>query len=136
MPNPAEIVRSCHSLLKNTGILFLYVPHGKSLSMRLLKGNSISSWIPFHLQLFTKKSLTLLLQRANFSQVKTYQYSPPSWLPLSFMQAWNRIKGSSELKHAFPKWLFFFCLPIGWIGSKIGLGEELVAVGCKRQGKG
>lgn len=108
----------------------VYVPHGRSLSMRLMKGNSISSWIPFHLQLFTYKSLRWLLEEAGFTDIKIYGYYPTSWLPLSFVQLRNKKQPTLELGH--PTWLSLVCYPIGWIANKVGLAEELIGAGIKR----
>lgn len=115
IPNLREVITKCHDLLKNDGQLLIYVPHGRSLSMRCLKGKSVSSWIPFHLQLFTRKSIKHLLNNAGF-KTKVYGYYPDSWLPLSFTQN-------------YPAWLKLGLYPIGWVASKIGLAEELVGIG-------
>ena len=97
--------------------------------MRLLKGNSISAWIPFHLQLFTRKSLKRLLEEAGFKDVRIYEYNPTSWLPLSIMQWKNRNQATA--KYNYPSWLTWVCYPMGWLAGKVGFGEELVAVGIK-----
>ena len=129
VPNPKEVVKECYRLLAKGGQLMLYVPHGRSLSMRLMKGNSISSWIPFHLQLFTRKSLTKLLKEAGFSCINIYGYYPSSWLPLSIMQLKN--KKQLTLKYDYPLLLKIICYPIGWLAAILGYGEELVAIGNK-----
>ncbi len=105
----------------------IYVPHGRSLSMRIMKGNSISAWIPFHLQLFTRKSLGRLLDDAGFNDICIYEYNPPSWLPLSIMQWRNRRQPTVKYNH--PRWLTWTCYPIGWLAAKCGMGEELVGIG-------
>lgn len=126
IPNPKEVLQECHRLLSKGGQIMVYVPHGRSLSMRLMKGNSISSWIPFHLQLFTKPSLKRLLNQAGFLRTNIYEYYPYNWLPMSIMQ-W-RARRQSKLNHDYPRWLTWICYPIGWISAKIGLGEELVGL--------
>ena len=99
--------------------------------MRFMKGNSISAWIPFHLQLFTRKSLMRLLEDAGFkpqiSQIT--EYNPTSWLPLSIMQWKNQKQPSTQYDH--PRWLILACYPIGWLAAKFGMGEELVGIGLK-----
>jgi len=129
VPNPKEVVRECYHLLAKGGQILIYAPHGRSLSMQLMKGNSISSWIPFHLQLFTRKSLTLLLKDAGFTNIKIYNYYPNSWLPLSIMQLVNKKQQIMELD--CPSWLKIVCYPIGWLTAIFGFGEELVAKGSK-----
>lgn len=129
VPNPKQVIRECWRLLHEGGQLLVYVPHGRSLSMRIMKGNCISSWIPFHLQLFTKKSLTRLLAEAGLKDIRVYGYYPNSWLPLSIMQWKARKRRHLELTP--PSWLCFVCYPLGWMFSRIGWAEELVGTGIK-----
>jgi len=130
VPNPKEVIRECRRLLRGGGKLMVYVPHGSSLSMRCMKGNSISAWIPFHLQLFTRKSLKWLLKEVGFKDVRIYGYNPTSWLPLSIMQ-W-RNQGRTVAKYSHPRWLTWACYPIGWLAAKCGMGEELVGLARNR----
>jgi|LQYC01.1.fsa_nt_gi 2-polyprenyl-3-methyl-5-hydroxy-6-metoxy-1,4-benzoquinol methylase len=130
VPNPKEVIRECRRLLCGGGKLMVYVPHGRSLSMRFMKGNSISAWIPFHLQLFTKKSLHLLMKEAGFANIKIYGYNPMSWLPASIMQ-WKYQK-QATVKYVHPAWLTLVCYPIGWFAAVSGAGEELTATGRAR----
>ena len=95
--------------------------------MRLMKGNSISAWIPFHLQLFTRKSLRRLLEDAGFKDIRIYEYNPTSWLPLSIMQWKNRKQATAKYNHS--PLLALACYPIGWLAAKFGMGEELVGIG-------
>jgi len=125
--NPKEVIRECRRLLCEGGQLMVYVPHGRSLSMRLMKGNSISAWIPFHLQLFTRKSLKRLLYEAGFDDIRIYEYNPRSWLPLSIMQWKNKKHATAKYNHSRLQALA--CYPIGWIVSKVGLAEELIGIG-------
>ncbi|MDD5242729.1 MAG: class I SAM-dependent methyltransferase [Syntrophorhabdaceae bacterium] len=127
VPNPKEVIKECRRLLCREGQLMIYVPHGRSLSMRLLKGNSISAWIPFHLQLFTRKSLKQLLSKVGFKDIQIYDYNPPSWLPSSIMQ-W-KYREQAAAKYYYPPWLSFACYPLGYLAAKCGLGEELVGIG-------
>ena len=127
VPNPKEVVSHCRRLLCDKGQLLIYVPHGRSLSMRFMKGNSISAWIPFHLQLFTSKSLRRLLIEAGFNEVHIYQYCPTSWLPLSIMQ-W-RTKEQARAKYAHSRGLALICYPIVWLAAKLGMGEEVIGIG-------
>lgn len=129
VPNPKEVIVECRRLLRSGAQLMIYVPHGRSLSMRLLKGNSISAWIPFHLQLFTRKSLHVLMKEAGFKDIRIYEYNPTSWLPLSIMQRRSRKRPVAEYGHS--RWLTWTCYPIGWLAAKFGMGEELVGIARK-----
>ena len=131
IPNPVKAVEKCCRLLKKGGRLMIYVPHGKSLSMRLMKGNSISSWIPFHLQLFTHRSLRMLLEQAGLCDIRIHNYYPHTWLPLSLVQWKNSRNNINLLKHDCPTWLVLGCYPIGWLASKVGVAEEIIGIGMK-----
>ena len=132
VPNPKEVIAECRRLLSGGGgQLTIYVPHGRSLSMRIMQGNSISAWIPFHLQLFTRKSLRRLLEEAGLNPqitpinpIRIYEYNPTSWLPLSIMQ-WKNQK-QPLMKFNRPRWLTITCYPIGWLAAKFGIGEEII----------
>lgn len=125
VPNPTEVIRECRRLLCRGGQLMIYVPHGRSLSMRIMKGNSISAWIPFHLQLFTRKSLWRLLSEAGFKGVRIYEYNPTSWLPLSIMQ-WRNQK-QAAVKYDHPACLSWVSYPVGWLAAKFGMREEIIS---------
>jgi 2-polyprenyl-3-methyl-5-hydroxy-6-metoxy-1,4-benzoquinol methylase len=129
VPNPKEVIPECRRLLSWGGQIMVYVPHGRSLSMRLMIGYSISAWIPFHLQLFTRKSLRRLLNESGFKDVHIHEYNPTSWLPLSIIQ-WRNQKRATA-KYNYSRWLSLACYPIGWLAAKFGMGEELVGVGSK-----
>lgn len=128
VPHPKEVIAKCRRLLRGGGELMIYVPHGRSLSMRLMKGNSISAWIPFHLQLFTRKSLKRLLDEASFTDIQIYGYYPISWLLSSFIQ-WKNRKQTTVKKHDYPAWLSCVFYPIGWLAAKFGMEEELIGIG-------
>ncbi len=129
VPNPKEVIRECCRLLRYDGKLFVYVPNGRSFSLRFMKGHSISSWIPFHLQLFTHKSLRLLLNESGFEKIQIYGYYPFSWLPLSIAQ-WIRDK-ENKPGLSYPVWLNYILYPFGWVLSKTRFAEELVGVGTR-----
>ncbi|OGF34302.1 hypothetical protein A2482_00730 [Candidatus Falkowbacteria bacterium RIFOXYC2_FULL_48_21] len=122
--DPERLIARCSQLLRRSGELMIYVPHGQSFSMRVFKGNSVSSWIPFHLNLFSTKSLADLLRKNNFSQVRIRGYCPLTWLPISIVQS-----GFGSIQRS--KWLNILCYPFGWLFCRIGMAEELVGIGTK-----
>jgi glycosyltransferase involved in cell wall biosynthesis/SAM-dependent methyltransferase len=128
VPNPSELVTQCRRLLiPGEGRLLLYVPHGRSLSMRLLGRYSNNSWIPFHLSLFSKRSLRRILLESGFTQVEILTYSPIHSLPFSLRQFLGRAGNR-------PGWgrlqwpIYLGLMPVGWLADRLGMGEELIAV--------
>ena len=107
----------------------IYAPHGRSFSIRVMRGRSISSWIPFHLQLFTRTSLAILLRETGFDGVKIHGYSPPHWLPMSVMQLVGLgVNGRAPWLLSF---LIAACAPVSWLATKVGMAEELIGIGKK-----
>jgi len=127
--DPRSTLRECRRVLSPGGAVLVYVPHGQSLSIRLMNGGSISSWIPFHVQLFTHDSLSRLLREAGFDSVEIHGYSPLHWLPLSIAQLLG--VGNDRFARRLVSLLLPLCAPIGWLATKIGMAEELVGVGRK-----
>ncbi len=129
MPNCKDIVQKCYHLLKPGGKLLIYVPNGNGFTMRFMKKYSVSSWIPFHLQLFTPRSANLVMREVGFKDIRVYGYNPTSWIPLSFSQL--KRKNYSTFSGLYPYWFELWCYPVGWITKIFGLAEELVVV-CKK----
>lgn len=128
MPNPSEIIAQCAQLLvEGEGRMFFYVPHGHSLSMRLLGRYSNNSWIPFHLNLFNPPALRRMLPEAGFRRVEIHTYSPIHALPASLLQMLGHAgdpRGWGRLQ-----WPIYLGLaPLGWMADRLGMGEELIAV--------
>lgn len=84
--DPLASIRALRTHLRAGGRFLAYVPSADALSVRVLRGRSQNSWLPFHLQLFSRKGLSLLLKRAGFESVSLHGYSPPSWWAITARQ--------------------------------------------------
>lgn len=84
--NPLPALQSAHRLLRTGGQLAIYVPNADSLSLALLRSRSISHWVPFHLHLFTLRSLAHALLEAGFVVRRQELLTPPTWWFLSVAQ--------------------------------------------------
>lgn len=68
--NPLETLQEARRLLTPGGRLFITTPNIESLEFRLYGGRWVAMEPPIHLQLFSPKSLTKLLNEAGFSNSK------------------------------------------------------------------
>lgn len=128
VPNPSSVVTQCARLLiPGEGRLIIYVPHGRSLSMRLLGRYSNNSWIPFHLSLFTRPTLRRMLIEAGFKHVDIWSYTPMHALPFTLRQALGR-RGDERSWRRLRWPLYVALFPVGWLADRLGIGEELIAV--------
>jgi SAM-dependent methyltransferase len=125
VPNPAAVLKECVRLLAPGGELFIFVPNGASPSLRLLGRYSISSWIPFHLTLFTPKAMGILCRQAGLPQVRVLGYVPASWPALTLMQLLR--KDNAWLRSPlYPRWFGVLFYPLGMVRWPLMLAEELV----------
>ncbi len=127
--SPIDFLRKCHNLLGKDGELEIRIPHGKSLEMRVCWKYSSQSWVPFHINMFDKKTITQILQSAGFSSISVHTNPIPWWWILSFRQyIWtiNMRRGETNFhQNIFHKLLQWVLLIPLWIISRFGLGEEL-----------
>ncbi len=130
LPDPLTALSLLRSRLAPGGHLICYVPHGRSLSVRLLGDRSISVWVPYHLQLFSRRGLELLLRRAGFDEIEIGLYSPLDWWPLTFRQAVRTPGFVTRPRHGidgFATAAARALTPVWLLSNHLGLGEELVA---------
>lgn len=127
VPAPDLFLQECRKLLRPGGKIHIYVPHGRSLSMRTLRRYSITSWIPFHISLFTRPSLEAALRAAGYKSIRVTQFSPPDWWPESVKQLLG-LHPQKRLNRWIEAGLLMVFLPLGAVSARLGCGEELVAV--------
>lgn len=77
LPNPPEVLREIHRILKPNGLLFLRTPNVEGLEARVFRGNWYGLDPPRHLYLFSPRTLRMLLEREGFTETRsTYLYHP------------------------------------------------------------
>jgi len=129
VPDPVKTLGRCFSLLRNQGRIFVYVPHAHGLGLKIFRQDSVVSWIPFHLQLFTRESLKDALSTAGFSRNRVCGHNQSGWLALSLAQRRSRGRRKAALNAGHcAKYL---CRALGFAAGKFGLSEELAAAGIK-----
>jgi SAM-dependent methyltransferase len=129
--DPLEILVKLRRHLLPDGRVMLYVPSGECLSLRLLRGGSVSSWIPFHITLFSRRGIETMLMRAGFRVERLGTYSPLAWWKLTARQivsssGWGSRKPSLSERVAMA--LVGLGAPLWLLASYVGLGEELYVI--------
>ena len=66
MKNPDDFVRSLQDYVKPNGKIVLFVPNGRSYTVRHLKQYALNVWPPFHVNLFTPQYFTQHFSDINF----------------------------------------------------------------------
>jgi SAM-dependent methyltransferase len=125
--DPAAEVREMARFLRVGGLLKLYVPHAGALTLRVLRAGSVSSWVPFHLTLFSTTGMRALLNRAGLEPVELRQYSPIDWLSQSVSQTLELGGVGPARAAAIGRASAPLLRPLSLVGPRFGVGEELIA---------
>lgn len=130
--NPYEFLKKAHDLLKVGGVAYCYIPNGIGPTMTLMRQYSITSWVPFHINLFSPHSISRLANEIGF-KVSLTQISHPEWALMSMKQWVNRDKPSFDEKSSlwWDRVALALLAPIWWLMKAVWQGEELFLVGYK-----
>jgi len=124
--NPRAFLQKVYQVLRPGGTAYGYVPNGNSPSMRYMGKYSVSSWIPFHINLFTPATLDKLARETGF-KTHVSLITNPNWVALSIYQWRNRNRKKINFSNGFlsQKISMSIVAPISWLFKKMGMGEEL-----------
>lgn len=132
---PEAFLKKCLDLLKKGGELEIRVPHWESLEMKTWGKYSSQSWVPFHINMFNKKTITELLEWIGYTSIQVSTNPIPWWWILSFRQ-WNGTINRKRGVTNFHQSIFHILLqgmlliPL-WIVARFGYGEELHIIAHK-----
>lgn len=80
VPDPYEILTGIFKILKPNGYLVLSTPNSNGWGARLFGKRWINWHAPYHLHLFSKKSLIIISQKAGFEVEKIKTITSSEWL--------------------------------------------------------
>ncbi len=102
--DPAIFLNQIHKLLKKNGVLAIAVPNFNSIRVRLLGTRDNSClWCPEHVSYFTINSLSLLLNKVNFSVINYHNISRMPYFAISDLlnlNGWLRKIVNNTTKYA------------------------------------
>jgi ubiquinone/menaquinone biosynthesis C-methylase UbiE len=125
---PVKMLLEVYRVLKSGGELYIYVPNGESFTVKYFKGCSINSWIPYHISLFTKKSLSFALNKAGFKidNIKFLFCTPLSWF-YQTIKIFIKGKMESNFNLNLPeKFVALLFIPLSRCLNILGIAEEIV----------
>ncbi len=103
LPNPKEILKIAHQLLKPGGILVLYLPNAGSFQANLFKGEWLHWDPPRHLFLFSPQDCVDQLSVAGFQLLKESHFNT-EYNPFGFQQSiLNRFSKDREVLYEYLK---------------------------------
>ena len=86
IPEPKDTLAKIASLLRPDGHVYIFVPNGASILFRLFRRYHVSSWIPFHLNLFTPPAMKRLCGDVGLRIERLRTFQPHTWLKMSLQQ--------------------------------------------------
>jgi 2-polyprenyl-3-methyl-5-hydroxy-6-metoxy-1,4-benzoquinol methylase len=136
--DPIRMLSAIYRLLKPGGIVCISCPNSQSWLRKTFKKNWVNWHVPFHLTHFSRKTLSDLLSKSNFSVKKSSDSTPALWVAHSIITCSFFVPGkvTSQLRSAplvagmilIIRGLFFLFL---WLGNILGRGDCLVFVAKK-----
>jgi 2-polyprenyl-3-methyl-5-hydroxy-6-metoxy-1,4-benzoquinol methylase len=131
--DPLAFIKKAHGLLRPGGQLFLYVPNYASLLQKFCGKYNINSWVPFHINYFTRTTARKALELGGFPDCRIMTNTYPGYFPLTAKQYLYRNRGSFDVQNlGWLVLLFLICSPLHLLPDTLGWGEELVIHGGKQ----
>ena len=105
IPEPKDTLAKIVSLLRPDGHVYIFVPNGASILFRLFRRYHVSSWIPFHLNLFTPPAMKRLCGDVGLRIERLRTFQPHTWLKMSLQQLSMKrgFYGSSKTESFLPE---------------------------------
>lgn len=80
LPNPIEFLKGVYSILRVGGILIISTPNANGWGAKLFGRKWINWHTPYHLNLFSKKSIEITARKSGFSVEKIRTITSSEWL--------------------------------------------------------
>jgi 2-polyprenyl-3-methyl-5-hydroxy-6-metoxy-1,4-benzoquinol methylase len=136
LPDPVAYLKVLLNLLKPNGWLRVFVPNGVALSTRLIGRYSTMYWVPFHVNLFSPKTLERALNASGLVNIQCKSFTP--------IGSWTWTQRQMILRPGFNRrpctWLdriirslSLLNYPGETLTQWLGVGEELIGTAQKRE---
>ena len=77
--NPSELLKNIKKIIKKNSTIFIKIPSGECLQLEILKEYNWTSMVPFHRTLFSKKGVSILLNKEGFNKIKFITNNQRNW---------------------------------------------------------
>lgn len=130
LANPKAIITRLNSFLTNDGIVVIIVPNINCLGRYLFETDW--EWVlPWHTSFFSKKSITMLLEKSEFQVLKCYQTPSPLYFTESLLRKINNKKLTAFMKKK-PLTMKFISAFFSLIGTAAGMGDNITIIAKRK----
>ena len=127
---PLKFLTNLRLYLKEDGQILLDIPSISTWQFLLLGRFYSQNWIPFHINLFSKKTIRKMAEKAGYTVKHLYPVSDPWWVSLSIRQLlhWQRKQPITFKQNHWTELAFAILQPICWFLTYLGNADSLVVV--------
>lgn len=130
LANPKDIITRLNSFLTRNGIVVVIVPNINCLGRYLFETDW--EWVlPWHNSFFSKKSITVLLQKSGFQILECYQTPSPLYFTESLLRKINNKKLTAFMKKR-PLIAKFISAFFSLIGTAAGMGDNITIIARRK----
>lgn len=139
MPNPLEVLKRCHSLLRPEGCLLLRIPLADSWAWRHYGVNALLIDAPRHIFLYTDASMAILAENAGFEIVARKRDSQTAqfWASIQYQKGMlhsdKRSRANQVWKRLLPPWSAVYWLVMTRILNNRNDGDQGIFVLRKKR---
>jgi len=133
LPQPGQALREAHRVLRQNGLLLMSTPNGESLQAGFWRHHWPGWDIPRHLQIFSRGSLTHLLEDSGFVIIREFVIPTEQFYAVESAYSWLEARyGLSHTRRrivqgaAWLLWPFFRIIDCAPISSTISLVAQKV----------
>jgi SAM-dependent methyltransferase len=102
IPEPKLLLEEVHRILKPGGQVLTYVPNVEGFSYHLLGRYAVNWWVPFHVNMFSRRTLRRLLEDCSLRVCQMICLMPITHLFLSWRQYQHRADPGYPLDYTPP----------------------------------
>ena len=131
--NPQGMLRNIGRIVSPGGRVLISCPNSESMFRYIFNKYWINWHIPFHISHFSAQTLTNMLDKEGFQEIKIKCQSPSLWITLSILVRLKAKHGkiSRVLRSPVPVAILMLLLrllffPVLWIANRLGRGDCLV----------
>ncbi len=132
LEEPLALASKALRLLRPGGQLLVYVPNYDSLLQAWAGRYNINSWVPFHVNFFTRRTAIAACEAAGFEQIRVRSNTPTTCYPLTLRQFLARKRSTFDTGDlGWSVAWFAIGSPLHHVVDALGLGEELIITARK-----
>lgn len=130
MPNPEQALLEAYRVLKPGGLFLVLLPNIDSFLAKKYRSYWFQLDIPRHLYHFTPESISKLLTKAGFNEIKITTHNSVSHIVLSRQYLKNEKVGRFRQPYNFKLW-YLVLVPYAWLTGKLWGGDMMVVEAIK-----